>query len=221
MKRRTRMNACAALLHLSKECSVSQELCASDTLLVSLVSCCKEVQNPIHTKCLEIFANLTRFPQNNARLVEYPGVVDSLIVNGSQESDSDRLWSMRIFQNLSSEPSAKASLATGYILELLSTNMMRKQYEEQLAATSTIYNISTEPGAVVPLTNTKNVVATLVHVAHNPTSAMEMRTIACDTLATLGLWLQTLACSGTVPEGVKSVPLPTYITSGWQRWQDE
>jgi hypothetical protein len=220
MIRRTRMNACAALLHLSKECSVSQELCASDTLLFSLVSCCKEVQNPIHTKCLEILANLTRFPQNNAHLAQYPDLVDTLIVNGSQEDNSDRLWSMRIFQNLSSEPSAKARLASSSVLELLSINMMRKQYAEQLASTSTMYNISTEPGALVPLTNTKNVVATLVHVAHSPTSILEVRTIACDTLATLGLWLQTLASSGTVPEEVKSVPLPTYITSGWQRWND-
>jgi len=220
MIRRTRMNACAALLHLSKECSVSQELCASNTLLFSLVSCCKEVQHPIHTKCLEILANLTRFPENNAHLVQFPDLVDALIVNGYQQDDSDRLWAMRIFQNLSSEPSAKARLASAPVLELLSTNMMRKHYGEQLAATSTMYNISTEPGAVVPLTNVKNVVATLVHVAHSPTSQLELRTIACDALATLGLWLQTLASSGTVPEEVKSVPLPTYITSGWQRWND-
>ena len=220
IRMRTRMNACAALSHLSKECSISQHLCASDTLLHSLVLCCKEVENPIHTKCLEILANLTRFPHNNARLVEYPGLVDSLIVNGSQEDDCDRLWAMRIIQNLSSEPSAKAKLASPSVLELLSTNMMRKKHEEQLAATSIVYNISTEPGAVVPLTNTKNVVATLVHVAHSPTSVMEVRTIACDALATLGLWLQTLASSGNVPEGVKDIPLPTYITSGWQRWDE-
>eukprot|EP00535_Pseudo-nitzschia_heimii_P000028 CAMPEP_0197179178 /NCGR_PEP_ID=MMETSP1423-20130617/4220_1 /TAXON_ID=476441 /ORGANISM="Pseudo-nitzschia heimii, Strain UNC1101" /LENGTH=1390 /DNA_ID=CAMNT_0042629059 /DNA_START=146 /DNA_END=4318 /DNA_ORIENTATION=+ len=220
MRDRTRMNACAALLHLSKECTVSQELCGSDALMVSLISCCKEFQNPMHTKCLEILTNLSRFPHNNTRLVDYPDLVDALLMVGHQEGDFDRLWSMRIFQNLSSEPSAKAKLAKSSILELLSTNMMRKQYEEQLAATSTIYNISTEPGAVVPLTNTKNVVATLVHVSHNPTSSMELRTIACDTLATLGLWLQTLASSGNVPKGMKVVPLPSYVTSGWQRWDE-
>jgi hypothetical protein len=38
-------------------------------------------------------------------------------------------------------------------------------------------------------------------------------------LATLGLWLQTLAGAGTVPAGVDPVPLPTYITSGWKRWE--
>jgi hypothetical protein len=220
MRKRTRTNACAALLHLSKECSISQELSASSTLISSLVSCCNELENPLHTKCLEILANITRFPHNNARLVGFPGLVETLLVTGSQEDDADRLWSMRIFQNLSSEPSAKVQLATSSILELLSTNMMRKQYDEQLATTSTMYNISTEPGAVVPLTNTKNVVATLVHVAHSPASIMEVRTIACDALATLGLWLQTLCIPGTVPDGVKSAKLPSYITSGWERWED-
>ena len=216
--KRTRMNACAALLHLSKECSISRKLCASDTLLSCLVAASKEATNPIHTKCLEILANLTRFPHNNVCLVEYPGLIDTLITNGSHKCDTDRLWSMRILQNLSSETSAKSILASSSVLELLSTNMMRQQYKEQLAATATIYNISTEPGAVVPLTNTKNVVATLVHVAHSPTSVLEVRLIACDTLATLGLWLQTLAGAGTIPGGVKASPLPTYITSGWQRW---
>eukprot|EP00536_Pseudo-nitzschia_multiseries_P009960 jgi/Psemu1/306940/fgenesh1_kg.290_\ len=217
---RTRMNACAALLHLSKECSISQTLCASSKLLFCLVACCKEIHNPIHTKCLEILANLTRFPHNNAILVCYPGLVDMLMINGSRdEDDADRLWAMRNFQNLSSDPSAKVKLAFPAVLELLSANMMRPIYAEQLASASAMLNIATEPGTVVSLTNTKNVVATLVHVAHSPTSLAEVRTIACDALATLGLWLQTLAGAGTVPHGVKSTPLPTYITSGWERWE--
>jgi len=219
-RRRTRMNACAVLMHLSKECSVSQELCANNALLTSLVSCCREVHNPIHTKCLEILANLTRFPHNNERLVQFPDLVDAMLYIGNQEDDTDRLWSMRILQNLSADPTAKPILATANVLELLSTNMMGRQYGEILAATSAMYNISTEPGAVVPLTNTKNVVATLVHVAHSPASMMEVRTIACDALSTLGLWLQTLSSSGVVPEGVRPVSLPSYITSGWQRWDE-
>jgi len=220
MRTRTRMNACAALLHLSKECTISQALCASNTLLYCLVACCGEVHNPIHTKCLEILANLTRFPQNNRILVDYPGVIDTLLLNGSSDvNDTDRLWATRNFQNLASDPSAKSKLATPAVLELLGISMMRSIYGEQLAAASAVLNIATEPGTVVPLTNTKNVVATLVHVAHSPTSIAEVRTIACDTLATLGLWLQTLAGAGTVPQGVKYTPLPTYITSGWERWE--
>mmetsp|Transcript_32600 Transcript_32600/g.54608 ORF Transcript_32600/g.54608 Transcript_32600/m.54608 type:complete len:196 (+) Transcript_32600:275-862(+) len=194
-------------------------MCSSNTVLFNLVATSKEFDSPLHTKCLEILANLTRFPQNNVILAEYPGLIDSLLINGNQEDDVDRLWSMRALQNLSSEPSAKTILATNSLLELLSVNIMRQKYEEQFAATAALYNISTEPGAVVPLTNTKNVVATLVHVAHNPTTESSVRLMACDTLATLGLWLQTLSGAGTVPADVKPVPLPTYVTSGWKRWE--
>jgi hypothetical protein len=218
-RKRARLNACAALLHLSKECSVSPRLCASGTLLSCLVATSTEFDNAMHTKVLEIFCNLTRFLHNNVTLVKYPGLVDSLIANGKLKNDDDRMWSMRSLQNLSTEPTAKSILANRTVLELLSVNMMRHQEEEQRAATAAIYNLSTEPGAVVPLTNTRNVVATLVHVAHSPTSSSDVRLMACDTLATLGLWLQTLAGAGTVPDGVNPVPLPTYVTSGWNRWE--
>jgi hypothetical protein len=218
-RNRARLSACAALIHLSKECSVAQRMCSSTTVLYCLVATCNETDNPLHTKCLEILASLSRFPHNNSVLTTYPGLVDSLIENGNHKNDIDRLWSMRTMQNLSSDPSSKIILATGTVLELLSVNIMRQQYDEQLAAIAALYNISTEPGAVVPLTNTKNVVATLVHVAHNPTSPSDVRLMACDTLATLGLWLQTLAGAGTVPADIEPVPLPTYITSGWKRWE--
>jgi hypothetical protein len=215
---RARMNACAALMHLSKECSVSQKMCANPTILHCLVATSNEFDSPLHTKSLEILANLTRFPHNNAIMATHAGLVQTLLANGNRADDTDRLWSMRTLQNLSSDSSAKTILATNDLLELLSVNIMRQKYEEQYAATAALYNISTEPGAVVPLTNTKNVVATLVHVAHNPISPGDIRLMACDTLATLGLWLQTLAGAGTVPQGYEPSPLPTYVTAGWKRW---
>jgi hypothetical protein len=218
-RNRARLSACAALVHLSKECSVAQKMGTSTTLLHCVVASCNETDNPLHTKCLEVLANMSRFPHNNGVMTTYPGLVDTLIMNGNHKNDIDRLWSMRTLQNLSSDPSSKTILATGTVLELLSVNIMRQKYDEQLAATAAVHNLATEPGAVVPLTNTKNVVATLVHVAHNPTSSNDVRLMACDTLATLGLWLQTLAGAGTVPPGVDPVPLPTYITSGWKRWE--
>lgn len=95
---------------------------------------------------------------------------------------------------------------------------MRKDYEEQLGAVAALYNLSTEPGAVVPLTNTRNVVATLVHLAHNAVSTPELRNMACDALATIGLWLQTLAGSGVVPPSIETELLPSHQTTGWQRW---
>jgi hypothetical protein len=184
----------------------------------ALVHVSHEYDNPIHTKCLEILCNMTRFPHNNASMAMFPGLVDTLVVSGRAKMDDDRVWSLRTLENLSSDATGKNVLANNIVLELLSVSIMRNHPDEQVAAIATIYNLSTEPGAVVPLTNTKNVVATLVHVAHSPDSSSGVRLMACDALATLGLWLQTLAGAGVVPGGTQAVPLPSYATVGWQRW---
>jgi hypothetical protein len=42
--------------------------------------------------------------------------------------------------------------------------------------------------------------------------------MACDALATISLWLQTLAGTGRVPPEVENVPLPSQKTTGWDRW---
>jgi hypothetical protein len=187
----------------------------------ALVVVSREYDDPIHTKCLEILCNMTRFPSNNEIMAKYPGLIDTLVMSGRAKTDLDRVWALRTLQNLSSDVAGKTVLANSVVLELLSLSVMRKNTEEQVAATATLYNLSTEPGAVVPMTNTKNVVATLVHVAHSPDSPSNVRIMACDALATLGLWLQTLAGAGTVPDEVKQVvPLPSYATTGWKRWED-
>ena len=70
----------------------------------------------------------------------------------------------------------------------------------------------------MPLTNTKNVVATLVHLAHNFETSIQVRNRACDCLSTIGLWLQALAGAGTVPEDIEMELLPTHRVCGWSRW---
>lgn len=193
-------------------------MCKNAVVMNALVKVSREHDNPIHTKCLEILCNMTRFPQNNESMAKYPGLVDTLVNSGKAKDDLDRVWSLRTLQNLSSDVAGKTVLANRVVLELLSVSIMRNNLDEQTAATATLYNLATEPGAVVPLTNTKNVVATLVHVAHSQESSSEVRIMACDALATLGLWLQTLSGAGTVPDEVQAVPLPSYATAGWQRW---
>ena len=166
-----------------------------------------------------MICNLTRFPANCARLSRDSALINTLMLAGKSKNPEDRKWAMRSFQNLASDSSSKALLSNSQILTLLSISSMRKEYDEQLAAVATIYNLSTEPGAVVPLTNTRNVVATLVHLAHNAVDTPVVRSMACDTLATIGLWLQTLAGSGSVPEGVTNILLPTHLSSGWEKWE--
>jgi hypothetical protein len=64
------------------------------------------------------------------------------------------------------------------MLSVLSTAALRKDYEEQSAAVG----------------------ATLLHLAHSPNTPSSVQKIYCDSLAMVGLWQQTLASAGTVPE---------------------
>ena len=105
------------------------------------------------------------------------------------------------------------------MLSVLSTAVMRKDYEEQFAAVGASMNLSTEQGLILPLTDTKTVVATLVHLAHSPNTPSSVQKISCDSLATIGLWQQTLASAGTVPEEIPFSPLPTHSATGWLRWE--
>ena len=174
--------------------------------------------NPIHTKCLEILSNLTRFPANNGHLTRFDGVVETLVNAASSPLTEVRMSALRSLQNMSADPSSKAMLATGSVLNLLTASAMRKDLTEKEVAVAALYNITTEPGAVTAITNTKNVVATLVHLAHSPDSSSEVRLRACEALATISLWLQTLAGTGKVPEGITNIPLPSQKTTGWERW---
>jgi len=167
---------------------------------------------------LEILSNLTRFPSNASIMTRFPKLVDALVTASDSSLPDDRVSALRTLQNLSSDSSSKTLLSNETVLSAMSAAALRRAPDEKEAAVAFLYNVSTEPGAVVSITNTKNVVATLVHIAHHPESASHIRLMACDALATIGLWLQTLAGTGKVPADVPNVPLPSQKTSGWDRW---
>ncbi|KAL3808174.1 hypothetical protein ACHAXA_006946 [Cyclostephanos tholiformis] len=217
---KSQMSACATLLHLSKNCANAPIMCKNTQLIDSIVTLGGIIENPLHTRCIEILCNFSRFPSNNNRLASNPKCVDMLLNCGKSKIAEDRMWAMRTIQNMCSDASSKVTLATGPMLSVLSMAAMRKDCEEQLAAVGALMNLSTEPGSIVPLTNTKTVVATLVHLAHSPNTPSAVRKIACDSLATIGLWLQTLASAGTVPDEIPFSPLPTHAAMGWLRWDN-
>lgn len=216
---KSQLSACATLSHLAKHCANAPILCRNEQLLNSIITVAGAISSPLHTRCLEILCNFTRFPSNNARLAAIPKCINALLLCCKSKIAEDRMWSVRTIQNLCSDASSKVGLATGAVLTALSTAAMRKDHDEQYAAVGALMNLSTEPGSIVPLTNTKTVVATLVHLAHSPNTSSAVRKLACDSLATIGLWLQTLASAGTVPPEIPFSPLPTHSATGWLRWE--
>ena len=193
-------------------------LCSDSNLVEALVTVASEAENPLHSKCLEIICNLTRFPSNTSFMTRYAGLIEVLVVAADSPIELDRIFALRSLQNMSADSSSKALLATESVLNKITVCALRNNPEEKEASVAFLYNVSTEPGAVVAITNTKNVVATLVHLAHHPDSSSDIRLMACDALATISLWLQTLAGTGRVPKDLPNIPLPSHKTTGWNRW---
>jgi len=86
---RARNNACAALSQLSKHCAVSQSLCDNDVVLHNVLLVANETTHVLHTKCLELLVNFSRFPANNARLADFPGLVSALMAAGNSEMPAE------------------------------------------------------------------------------------------------------------------------------------
>src|SRR3569623_510923 len=147
--------------------------------MLNILAVSKEHDNPIHTKCLEILCNLTRFPANAGFMTRFGSLVEILVSASDSSVDEDRVHALRALQNMSGDSSSKTLLASELVLSAMSTAALRKSSEEKEAAVAFLYNVSTEPGAVVSITNTKNVVATLVHIAHHPETASNIRLMAC------------------------------------------
>jgi len=218
---KSRISACAALLHLSKHCPVSPILCEHDIFVENALAVGEKLSDPIHTRCLELICMITRFPGNNAPLARRDGFIDTLLRCAKSKTDEDRNWSMLSLQNLTSEASNKVPMTEATILKQLRVSALRYgNSTEQIAALSALVNISTEPETIVPLSSAPNVVATLITLSHSSESSKEVCDLACDCLTNMGLWLQNLASTGTVPEGMANVPLPTHTASGWRRWED-
>ena len=111
----SRLNACAVLLHLSKHCPVSATLANChdllDSLVVNIVSRIPETPASLPAKCLEILANLTRFPHNGTALSHYAGVVDALLLAAASERVELRVLALRALQNLAADANSKTLLA--------------------------------------------------------------------------------------------------------------
>lgn len=200
-------------------------MCKHDELIHTLVHASRELKNPIHTKSLEVLCHLTRFADNCLNLTKNRDLLDAIVFCGGESLIvEDRVWLMRMVQNLSTSSQNetgenKLNLALQpNMLSVISTCAMSKDQDEKLAASGALLNISTEPRAVVPLINTRNVVATLVSLAHSKHSSEEVRLYACETLATLSLWLQNLASKGMIPKEVENNFLPSHMSHSWKRF---
>ena len=212
-----RLSACAVFVHLSKDCACTSEMCKNKIFLNSLAQVCAESDFEARAKSIEILCNLTRLPSNQKLLSSNENIIQSLTACLKSFLADDRKWAARALQNICSDQNSKVLIAKQPLLKALGLSALSQEADEQYASVAALLNLSCEPGVVTAMSNTKNVVSTLIHLTYHTSSPAQVRLMACDALASIGLWLQTVASSTSVPDGMES-NLPSYITSGWERY---
>ena len=217
-----RLNSCAALLHLSKKCTVSSQMCNDEKLLFNITKCAGSLSDPIGGRCMEILAHLSRLPSNAEFLCSIPGIHDAISSCGLSDNEDERIWGLRTLQNLSAFASKKGNLLTNEIVRFLCKSMNSIESEEEYStAVAVVTNFCTDPSAVVHLTNAKGMLFSIINVANSPEYHAEVQYNACDALASMSVWIQRSARGSCIPEGFSKDALsPTLQQSGYMRYHD-
>ena len=192
----------AALSNLVKEKDNAFHF-SRDTALIKVMSeiaMCHE--SPAHVHAIKFLAFLTRHRLNSKVIVfRRRNVVPALVEATTSQNETARLYGCYALQNLSQDKSCRQELAIAENLLVCLCERARgatDQEAERLAALSALKNLTDEPANLIPMSNTTDCIATLMHLAHGRqegvTPLMQYR--ACDALATLSHWLRKIATSG-------------------------
>jgi hypothetical protein len=177
-----------------------------------------DLDDPVHSRCLETICYLSRFPANNVILAENV-VLEALFKCGTSSIQNDRLWTLRAMQNITAHAMNHGLIVSEKFLEVLCTSAQNvENLEESEAAISVIGNLCTDPSFMVQVTNTENLMRALVTAAHSTKYSQESQFISCDALATVAMWLKKVAEGGTVPKGFTFDSLPTFQIAGYMRY---
>jgi len=199
--RSARQSVFAIATHLVKEKDNAYHFARNNSFVSTLVAIAKYEEKPSHLLVIKILANLTRHRLNTKILVFRERIVVPALVQATlSEDDEVRQFACYALQNLSQDKSCRQELAIveNLITALCDCSRQTSAEEERLAAISALKNLCDEPANLIPMTNTPECIATLMHLAHGKeagvTDVMQYR--ACDALATLSHWLRKIATSG-------------------------
>jgi hypothetical protein len=194
-------------------------MCSDHKIIENIAIVSQETTSTVHTKCIEILCNLTRFSGNNSALSRSAQVCDALLTCGVSDIDEDRLWTMRSLQNMSADPSCKSGIATPSVIEMLRVSAVNlEQVNEHEAAVAALANLCTDASTVVQLANSKMIIPTLIRIAHSTDYSPEVHFIACNAISRIAVWFQTFASATPVSDDTNYDPLPTMEAKGYMRW---
>jgi hypothetical protein len=229
--RGARQNVFALLSHLTKEKDNAYHFARDSALVSTMVAISKFDESPSHTLAVKLLANLTRHRLNTKMVVfKHQIIVPALVVAVEAINDETRLFACYALQNLSQDKSCRQELAItdNLITALCNRSREARAEEERLAAVSALKNLCDEPANLIPLTNTRDCISTMMQLAHGNEEGVSDTTQyrACDGLATLSHWLRKIATSGKTLDDAKRGKQPTrelFVPSlqviTWDQWQ--
>jgi hypothetical protein len=229
--RGARQNVFALLSHLTKEKDNAYHFARDSALVSTMVDISKFDESPSHTLAIKLLANLTRHRLNTKIVVfKHQIIVPALVVAAEAINDETRLYACYALQNLSQDKSCRQELAItdNLITALCNRSRETRAEEERLAAVSALKNLCDEPANLIPLTNTRDCISTMMQLAHGNEEGVSDNTQyrACDALATLSHWLRKIATSGKTLDDAKRGKQPTkelFVPSlqvvTWDQWQ--
>ena len=115
-----------------------------------MIGAIHENELTIHAKLLELFCYLTHFPSILQNLLEDDDLLNKIIEDVKSQKLKDRLWALRILQNVSCLGVGRRVLSeTSLITYTLSSMTRCGQQHEQIAALGVIYNFAYSHGKFI------------------------------------------------------------------------
>jgi len=223
-KRGTRLSAMKILLAVSKAKDGAYLMVSNRALMNLLTKISGTMTKEENILCMAIFTNISRNIENMEILFEQPRLMDSLARGLSSKSKECRRCATLTIQNLSCNKNFRRSIGPAEItLPGLANqslnNDSKTAAESQLSALHTMRNLSVEPFNVVHLMNTPGLTASLMAAAIGSKEEVTQY-IACDTLASMSQWLDSVAdtCIEANDIDLAGRNLASMRVSTWNQW---
>ena len=223
-KRGTRLSAMKIFLAVSKAKDGAYLMVSNRTLMNLLTKISGTMTKEENILCMAIFTNISRNIENMEILFEQPRLMDSLARGLSSKSRECRRCATLTLQNLSCNKNFRRSMGPAEITLPGLTNQSlnndsKTAAESQLSALHTMRNLSVEPFNVVHLMNTPGLTASLMAAAIGSKEEVTQY-IACDTLASMSQWLDSVAdtCIEVNNIDLGGRNLASMRVSTWNQW---
>ena len=224
-KRGCRLSAMKVLLAISKAKDGAQLMVSNESLLDLLTKISGTMTAEENILCMAIFTNVSRNIENMEHLFDSPTLMDAITRGLASKSKECRRCATLAIQNLSCNKNFRRRIGPSEsALPGLTAQSLdgygKTAVESQLSALHSMRNLAVEPFNVLHLMNTPGLTASLMTAATNNKKEMAQY-IACDTLAAMSHWLDSVAdtCIEKNEINLNGRNLVSMKVKAWEEWK--